>query len=135
MAAVQPDRRKAPRPDDPEHRGRRSNPRAHVILPATVDALSGRQTIRLLDISCEGARLQGTGLPANGKEVILKCGSVDAFGTIVWAVEGRCGVHFDEPLGLAELAALRDIAVAAERSGVTTEEQQAIADWENGLAR
>lgn len=135
MASAQPDRRKAPRPDDPERRGRRADPRAHIELPATVDALSGHQRISLLDISLAGARLEGADLPAVGKDVILKCGEIDTFGTVIWAVAGRCGVQFDEPISTKELIALRHVAVAAEQSGITPEELQATADWVNGLAR
>jgi hypothetical protein len=135
MASVHPDRRKAPRPDDPERRGRRADPRAQIVLPATVDALSGHHRISLLDISLTGARLEGANLPAVGKDVILKCGAIDTFGTVVWAVPGRCGVQFDEPIGTTEFVALRKIAVDAEQSGITPEELQASADWMNGLAR
>ena len=135
MAAVQLDRRKAPRPDDPEHRGRRANPRAHIVLPATVDAINGHLRISLLDISQTGARLEGSGLPDVGKDVILKCGEIDAFGTVIWAVAGRCGLLFDEPISATDLVALRRVAVAAEQSGITPEELQATADWMNGLAR
>jgi hypothetical protein len=129
------DRRKASRPDDPEHRGRRSDPRAHIDLAATVDALSGRQNISLLDISLAGARLEGADLPDVGKDVILKCGGIDAFGTVVWAIACRCGVQFDEPLSPKDLVALRQVKVAEELSGITEDERQATADWMNGLAR
>jgi hypothetical protein len=135
MAGAQPDRRKAARPDDPEHRGRRANPRAHAVLPATVVALSGLHHISLLDISRDGACLAGVGLPSVGKDVVLRCGAIDTFGTVVWAVADRCGLLFDEPISAKELVALRQVAVAAELSGMTHEERQATTDWMNGLAR
>ena len=135
MADAQPDRRKAARPDDPEHRGRRAVPRAHIVLPATVDALNGRQRISLLDVSQTGACLKGKGLPAAGKDVILKCAGIDTFGTVAWADGERRGLAFDEPIGAGELVALRKVAAAAESSGVSSEELQATADWLNGLAR
>jgi len=135
MAGAQPDRRKASRPDDPEHRGRRDSPRAHIVLAGSVDALSGRQQISLLDISQLGACLEGPDLPAAGKDAILRCGAIDTFGTVVWASDGRCGLRFDEPISTKELMALRELAAATERSGVTPEQLQATADWMNGLAR
>ena len=91
--------------------------------------------ISLLDVSRSGARLEGAGLPAVGKDVVLKCGAIDRLGTIVWAVGERCGVLFDEPISTRELVTLRDIAVAAEHAGITPEEEQAAADWMNGLTR
>jgi hypothetical protein len=135
MAVVQSQRRKAPREDDPELRGRRVERRAHIVLPGSAEALSGMMRISLLDVSRSGARLEGAGLPAVGKDVVLKCGAIDRLGTIVWAVGERCGVLFDEPISTRELVTLRDVAVAAELAGITPEEEQAAADWMNGLTR
>jgi len=135
MAAAQSDRRNAPRNDDPELRGRRGEPRAYILLPASVEALCGCNGVSLLDVSRTGARLEGADLPEVGKDIILRCGVIDTFGTVVWAISGRCGVHFDEPLGGRDLVALRAVATATERSGMTPEELQATADWANGLAR
>lgn len=135
MADARPDRRNAPRNDDPELRGRRAEPRAQLQLPASVEALDGNNSVSLLDVSRTGARLEAYALPAVGKDVVLKCGAIDAFGTIVWSVSGRCGVQFDEPVDVQDLKALRAVAVAIERSGMTPEELQATADWANGLAR
>jgi PilZ domain-containing protein len=135
MAAIPSDRRSAPRLDDPELRGRRGEPRAYILLPASIEALGGRNFVNLLDVSCTGARLEGADLPALGKDIILRCGAIDTLGTVVWHVGGRCGVQFDEPIGRRELVVLRDVAEAAERSGMTPDELQASADWSNGLAR
>jgi len=135
MAAAKSDRRNAPRNDDPELRGRRGEPRAYILLPASVEALSGLNSVSLLDVSRTGARLEAADLPAVGKDIILRCGAIDTLGTVVWNTCGRCGVHFDEPISGQDLLALRAVAVAAERSGMTPEELQARADWANGLAR
>jgi len=116
-------------------RGRRAQPRAPIHLSGTVDSLGGRRQTRLLEVSLTGARIEGTDLPAAGKEVILVCGSVDTFGKIAWAASNRRGVQFDEPISTRELMALRDASVSVERAGVTPEELEAIADWTNGLAR
>jgi PilZ domain len=135
MASLQSDRRKSARPRDPQLRGRRAQPRAPIRLSATVDSLSGRRQTRLLEVSATGARLQGTDLPTVGREVILVCDSIDTFGKVVWAVSDRRGVQFDEPISTRQLIALRDASESVERSGVTPEELEAIADWTNGLAR
>jgi len=135
MAVARPDRRNAPRKDDPERRGRRTEPRAQILLPASVDALSGHNRVGLLEVSRTGARLEAADLPGVGKDIVLKCGSIDTFGTVVWNVSGRCGVHFDEPISGQDLVALRAVAAACERSGMTPEEMQATADWASGVAR
>ncbi|MFL6752605.1 MAG: PilZ domain-containing protein [Sphingomicrobium sp.] len=135
MAAVQSERRRAPRDDDPERRGRRADPRAYILFAGLVEALNGHVPITLLDVSRKGARLEGERLPPVGKEIILRCGGIDTFGTIAWAAGDRRGMQFDEPISASELVALRDIAVAAEQSGMSPDEQQAAADWRNGFAR
>jgi hypothetical protein len=135
MAGVHADRRNAPRADDSERRGRRAEPRASIVLPASVEALNGRQPLSLIEVSRAGARLEGHDMPAVGKDVILRCGKLDTFGTVVWAVNGRCGVQFDEPLDTQQLIEIRHLAVEVEKTHLTPEEIQAIADWKNGLAR
>ncbi len=79
--------------------------------------------------------MEGASLPLVGTDVILRCGAIDVFGTVVWATDERCGVHFDEPVSPRELVALRQLAVASERYHMTPEELQAAADWLNGVAR
>jgi len=135
MATVQSDRRNAPRRDDPQLRGRRSQPRAPILLSGSADALAGRKRVKLLEASVEGARIQGPDLPDVGREVVLTCGPVDAFGKVIWSTSDRRGVQFDRPIGARELIELRDASVSAEQAGITPDELQAIADWTNGLAR
>jgi|SRR6185312_249096 len=135
MAGVQSDRRNAPRREDPQLRGRRAQPRASILLGGSLEAINGRARVDLLEVSLAGARIKGRNLPGVGKNVILTCGRIDAFGTIVWASSNRRGIAFDEPISTTELLGLRDASVSAERSGTTPEERQAMADWASGLAR
>lgn len=97
--------------------------------------MSGRKRVSLLEVSLEGARLEGQGLPPVGRDVVLTCGPVDAFGTVIWATSDRRGIQFDRPISARELIELRNASVSAEQSGITPDEIQAIADWTNGLAR
>lgn len=106
-----------------------------MVLAGSTEALSGHAQVTLLDVSRTGARISGTGLPHVGREIILKCGPIDTFGTIAWTASGRCGVHFDEPLSLRDLVTLRVEAAKEASSEMTSEERQAAADWMNGLAR
>jgi hypothetical protein len=135
MATVRSDRRNAPRRNDPQLRGRRTLPRAPILLSGSVEAVSGRKRVSLLEVSLDGARLDGPDLPQAGRDVVLKCGPVDAFGTVIWATSSRRGIRFDTPIRTHELIALREASVSAELSGITPDELQAMADWANGLAR
>src|SRR5690348_1219785 len=113
---VQSDRRNAPRREDPQLRGRRAQPRASILLPGSVEAINGSNRISLMEVSLTGARIKGPNLPTVGKDVVLTCGQVDAFGTIIWASANRRGIQFDEPISTKQLVALRDASVSIARS-------------------
>lgn len=133
--ASRSERRSTPRPDDPELRGRRVEPRAQIRLKAMTDAIAGRGSAVLIDLSCAGAQLEGSALPQAGKDVLITLDSIEVFGTVLWREGDRCGVLFEEPISRAELAELRRCAGATPRSRFTDEEIEAAADWVNGLAR
>ena len=135
MTVARTERRKAPRVDDPELRGRRSEPRVYLVLPACAEAISGHLRVTLLDVSRMGARVEGSRLPSVGKDMILRCGGIDTFGTIAWAASGRCGIQFDEAISATDVVRLRALSKAAKCSELTPDERQAAADWANGLAR
>lgn len=129
------ERRKSARKEDPELRGRRSDPRAVIGLRTTTEMLSGRREATLLNLSAAGAQLMGGTLPAVGKDVLVACGPIEVFGTVVWAQRDRCGIQFDEPISPKEVAQLRRTAAEADHSTVNEDEMRAAQDWLNGLAR
>lgn len=129
------ERRRAPRPDDPDLRGRRSERRARVLLEASAEAIGGHLQVTLLEVSATGARLRGTGLPSVGKDVIIRCAGIETFGTVVWAEDDRRGIGFDEKLSPPDLITIRAHAAAVQHSRLSPEERQGAADWLNGLAR
>ena len=118
------------RKEDPELRGRRSEPRAYIVLPASAEALSGHRQVRLVDVSRTGAQLEGSGLPDVGKDIVFKCAGLDTFATITWADSDRRGVQFDEPISVRDLIELRRLAET-----IDPDEAEAAADWANGIAR
>ena len=135
MPAAPSERRRSPRADDPELRGRRTEPRALIGLRTSTETLSGRGNATLSNLSCAGAQLEGQKLPGPGKDVLLTCGAIEIFGTVHWSADGRCGVCFDEPISRQVVAELRRTAAAAAHSRVNEDEIQAAADWVNGLSR
>ena len=97
--------------------------------------LSGRREATLLNLSAAGAQLTGSGLPGLGKDVLVTCGPIELFGTVVWAARDRCGIQFDEPISPKQVAELRRTAAEADHSTVNDDERRAAEDWLNGLAR
>ena len=129
------ERRSSARAEDPELRGRRSTPRAVIGLRTMTEMLSGRSEATLLNLSSAGAQLMGEALPVAGKDVLVTCGPIEVFGTVVWAEKDRCGIQFDEPITPKMVAELRRTAAAADHSTVRQDEMRAAEDWLNGLAR
>jgi hypothetical protein len=129
------ERRQSVRSEDPELRGRRSEPRAVIGLRTTTEMLSGRCEATLMNLSAAGAQLSGDALPALGKDVLVTCGPIEVFGTVVWVESKRCGIQFDEAITPKMVAELRRIAAEADHSSLHQDEIRAAEDWLNGLAR
>lgn len=102
---------------------RRGESRLRLRLPAFAIVHSGTMRVILCDLSQRGAKVfSNTNLPHN-RDVVLRWGNHEAFGTIVWHRDGLHGVQFDEPLAAADLIATRDMQDA---SGMNRNE---VADW------
>lgn len=78
--------------------GRRESRRVRVFLPATIETLSGNQVVQLTSLSCTGAAISLQDVPKLSADLVLRCGSLEAFCTVVWVKPGRCGLQFDEPI-------------------------------------
>jgi PilZ domain-containing protein len=73
----------------------------------------GKEPGYLLNLSCHGAMIQASFLPAQDAFVVLKCGPLDALGTVAWMDRGCFGIKFDEPVAEDLVIALRRIADSA----------------------
>ena len=127
-----PDRRQTPRDTDVGLLGRRAASRARIALPASLETVGGRVAVSLLNLSRTGAMVAALTLPAVGQDVIVKCGTVDVLGIVIWVGSGRCGVQFDEPLDATDVICLRQEGDSFARTGITCEERQAAKDWVEG---
>jgi hypothetical protein len=111
--------------------GRRIAARARVALPATIESVRGTERAVLRNLSETGAMLEVAHLPAVGADAIVRCGSLDCFGTVVWARFRWCGVAFEENIPLSEVLRVRE---TSERStgAAQRELQAAAARWAQG---
>lgn len=92
--------------------GRRQGRRVRVCLPASIETLTGFHPAQLTSLSAGGAAVD-VSIPVRlGEDLVLRCPDLglDAFSTVVWFSDGRCGVKFDEPLSDAELLAARTLS-------------------------
>jgi hypothetical protein len=115
--------------------GRRSASRAPVPLAAILTTITGSRCVALVDISCTGARLQASELPAPGEDLDMKIEAVRIFATVIWSSKGQCGIVFDSPLMPFEVDRLQHGATAANLHGLSIEERQARDDWLLGITR
>ena len=109
--------------------------RAKVVLPATIETVSARTRVDLINVSATGALVAGDRLPAQGKDVLLKAGPVDMLGVVAWTEQGLCGIAFDNPVPDAHVRHLQGEGQATAEAGLAPEQKQAIDDWRNGLHR
>jgi hypothetical protein len=86
----------------------------------------------LMDLSATGAKLSGKSLPALGDELDLKIDRISAFGRVAWKRGGQCGIAFEVPVALADVAILRQKSTL---DGFTPELRAALDDWTVGIAR
>ena len=83
--------------------GRRASQRQPVSIAVSMFTVDQSRVVILDDLSLTGAKISGHTLPADGQDVSLKLGQLDAFGRVVWSKGRQCGVTFDEPLAEEQL--------------------------------
>jgi hypothetical protein len=113
--------------------GRRSAARTTVPLIAVITTLKESRSAVLSDVSANGARVTGPGLPSIGAELFLTIEDVVAFGKVVRSKGRERGIAFDVPLNPAEERILRH--KVAEAQGLPPEIRAAFEDWTLGVAR
>ena len=112
--------------------GRRSASRQSAPLIAIVSTVLQTHRATLVDISCSGARLAGDDLPEPGEHLLLRIGPMQAFGTVVWSLEGQRGVTFETPLADDDVELVRREAGSPSLTSLTPQERLALDDWITG---
>ncbi|WP_168351538.1 PilZ domain-containing protein [Novosphingobium capsulatum] len=100
----------APVTGDSATRGRRADARARLNIPGRLILRRGVCPCLVEDLSRTGARLVLQCPPALGETGVLEINRLEGFGAAVWIRDGHCGFHFDEPLALEQVIALRQFA-------------------------
>jgi len=92
--------------------------RSRVLLSASLESATGRQEVRIRDISITGALLEAEYPPPMGARITLTCGDSSLKGKVAWSDEVLLGVEFTEPLTGSMLADAegRKLQLAAPRS-------------------
>ncbi|WP_156029834.1 PilZ domain-containing protein [Sphingomonas sp. URHD0057] len=93
---------------------RRRAQRLPVLLPASVVTMSAYQYFDVIDLSATGAKLRGQAVPPFGRAALFRVDGFQTLCKIVWAVDGLCGVHFDELIPMRVLERFREAGTTAE---------------------
>lgn len=110
--------------------GARRSVRENLISRTLLMTMTDSHVVDLLDLSKSGAKLGGSDLPAQGQEVLMLIGRLEAFGTVIWREQEHCGIQFDVALSETALSTLKsDSRQTARNGGVAGE------DWLFGSAR
>lgn len=93
---------------DSRRTGRRGRSRLRVRLAARLETLSATTSVVLHDISLTGAKISAPASLRTGQDCVLLWDGHEAFGRLVWARAGFCGIAFDRPIAPQVLIATRD---------------------------
>jgi len=81
---------------------KRLDPRSNIFVIAALYHGGGSVPVRIRNMSPHGALVEGARLPANGTPMRLSRGSLTVECEIMWADEGRAGLHFSAPTAVGQ---------------------------------
>ena len=113
--------------DDPQPR---SYGRLPLGIPAILETIHGRKTVRLVDLSQGGAHVI---VPADVhiRDCVLRWLGLEAFCSAAWRKGEHLGLTFEEPLPISTLVATRNVAPSIIREASLIAESAARA-WVQG---
>jgi hypothetical protein len=85
----------------------RKTSRSQVLLSATLEHGGSKQSVKLRNLSSEGALVESPNLPIEGTTVVFCRNDLCTRGRVVWVNGGYAGIAFDAQLDPAEV--LRNI--------------------------
>jgi hypothetical protein len=82
----------------PELRNRRRDQRFPVRFDGVLIMGSSQWPVTVRDLSENGAKLSGSGLPPIGSHVVVALAVAKLRGTLVWNTDDRCGLALSLPI-------------------------------------
>jgi len=96
---------------------RRQAARQAVTLAGSAYGLARSRSIIVSDLSTDGAQIDGRDLPPPGEDMVMVVGSHDAFATVVWRTDDKCGIRFDEAVSDDDIVEMKKEAAWTEVAG------------------
>ena len=95
-----------PAQDGVPYEDRRAYPRVALALPAFLQANGSRHSVKLIDLSAGGAKVNCPAAISIGSDVILDCGTFSLAAEVRWQEGPYLGLRFGSELDGREVAAL-----------------------------
>ena len=96
-----------------------SSLRYSLYLTATLTTTTDKLPVTVCEIGSNGVRVEGSGLPRIGRDVIVSCGPREIFGSIVSADALAREIEFEDAIDEGEI--LLWLQMSAEQARVATE--------------
>ena len=91
----------------------RRSRRSHLLMAATLEVSGRAISVKLRNLSAEGAQIEGDQLPVEGTELLFRKGELAVAGRIIWTKGKQAGISFVQKLETQ--AVLNHIAVPRPR--------------------
>lgn len=92
-----------------------------MFIVATLSFGRTSTAVRVRNLSATGALVESADVPPIGTEIVLRRGTLEAFGNVIWAGSGKAGLAFREPLAVSGWLPEKGPKRPAERDRVAVE--------------
>ena len=91
----------------------RRSRRSHLLMAATLEVAGRAISVKLRNLSADGAQVEGEQLPVEGTSVLFRKGELAIAGRVIWTKGKQAGISFAQKLETQ--AVLNHIAVPRPR--------------------
>ena len=91
----------------------RRSRRSHLLMAATLEVSGRAISVKLRNLSADGAQVEGDQLPVEGTSVLFRKGELAIAGRVIWTKGKQAGISFAQKLETQ--AVLNHIAVPRPR--------------------
>lgn len=76
----------------------RRSRRSQLLMAATLELAGRALSVKLRNLSSEGARVEGAELPIEGADILFRKGELAVPGTVIWSKGRQAGIRFSYKL-------------------------------------
>lgn len=89
--------------DQSENTQNRKARRSNVLMSASLELSGASLSVKLRNLSAEGALVEGDNLPVEGASLLFRKGDLSMPGTVAWVKGKQAGVNFAQKLNPDQL--------------------------------